>query len=255
MPITWRARDPSSSRKPARQGSKASCRSGPTGPIISGRGKDWLKIKCTRGEEFVIGGYSRSEVKGKPFSSLLLGTLRGRQADLCRQGRHRLRRRRLRRACAQVQAARTRKLALRGGAARRAQGRGVARAEACRADRLHRADPRRKAEASELQGPARGQAGARGASRGAEQRGGRHAPPKSALAKTKAKGDPVFAGIKLTNPGQGALSRCRRHQARPRPLLRGGRALHPALCGQPPDQPRALPGGDRRGAASSSATP
>ncbi len=40
----------------------------------SGRGKDWLKIKCLRGEEFVIGGYSRSGVKGKPFSSLLLGT-------------------------------------------------------------------------------------------------------------------------------------------------------------------------------------
>jgi len=43
-------------------------------PYISGRGKDWLKIKCTKGEEFVIGGYSRSEVRGKPFSSLLLGT-------------------------------------------------------------------------------------------------------------------------------------------------------------------------------------
>ena len=43
-------------------------------PYISGRGRDWLKIKCTKGEEFVIGGYSRSEVRGKPFSSLLLGT-------------------------------------------------------------------------------------------------------------------------------------------------------------------------------------
>jgi bifunctional non-homologous end joining protein LigD len=43
-------------------------------PYRSGRGKDWLKIKCTRGEEFVIGGYSRSDVRGKPFSSLLLGT-------------------------------------------------------------------------------------------------------------------------------------------------------------------------------------
>ncbi len=43
-------------------------------PYISGRGKDWLKIKCSRGEEFVIGGYSHSDVKGKPFSSLLLGT-------------------------------------------------------------------------------------------------------------------------------------------------------------------------------------
>ena len=43
-------------------------------PYISGRGRDWLKIKSTRGEEFVIGGYSRSEVRGKPFSSLLLGS-------------------------------------------------------------------------------------------------------------------------------------------------------------------------------------
>ena len=42
----------------------------------SGRFKDWLKIKCHHGEEFVIGGYSRSDVKGKPFSSLLLGSSR-----------------------------------------------------------------------------------------------------------------------------------------------------------------------------------
>jgi len=43
-------------------------------PYRSGRGKDWLKTKCLKGEEFVIGGYSRSSVKGKPFSSLLLGS-------------------------------------------------------------------------------------------------------------------------------------------------------------------------------------
>jgi bifunctional non-homologous end joining protein LigD len=43
-------------------------------PYRSGRGKDWLKIKCTSGEEFVIGGYRSSDVRGKPFSSLLLGT-------------------------------------------------------------------------------------------------------------------------------------------------------------------------------------
>jgi bifunctional non-homologous end joining protein LigD len=43
-------------------------------PYLSGRGRDWLKIKCKRGEEFVIGGYSRSDVRGKPFSSLLLGS-------------------------------------------------------------------------------------------------------------------------------------------------------------------------------------
>ncbi|MCJ7598391.1 MAG: DNA ligase D, partial [Methyloceanibacter sp.] len=33
--------------------------------------------KCTRGEDLVIGGYSRSEVRGRPFSSLLLGTFAG----------------------------------------------------------------------------------------------------------------------------------------------------------------------------------
>jgi bifunctional non-homologous end joining protein LigD len=46
-------------------------------PYRSGRGRDWLKIKCKRDDEFVIGGYSRSDVKGKPFSSLLLGTFDG----------------------------------------------------------------------------------------------------------------------------------------------------------------------------------
>ena len=46
-------------------------------PYRSGRGKSWLKIKCTRAQEFVIGGLAKSEVHGKPFSSLLLGTYDG----------------------------------------------------------------------------------------------------------------------------------------------------------------------------------
>ena len=43
-------------------------------PYRSGRSKAWLKIKCHRGDEFVIGGYAKSDVKGRAFSSLLLGT-------------------------------------------------------------------------------------------------------------------------------------------------------------------------------------
>ena len=43
-------------------------------PYVSGRTKDWLKIKCGKRAEFVIGGYSRSTAKDRPFSSLLLGT-------------------------------------------------------------------------------------------------------------------------------------------------------------------------------------
>jgi bifunctional non-homologous end joining protein LigD len=45
-------------------------------PYHSGRGKDWRKVKCKRHEEFVIGGYSRSDVRGKPFASLLLGSFK-----------------------------------------------------------------------------------------------------------------------------------------------------------------------------------
>jgi len=41
-------------------------------PYRSGRGHDWLKIKCGRRQELVIAGFSPSD-KGRPFSSLLLG--------------------------------------------------------------------------------------------------------------------------------------------------------------------------------------
>jgi bifunctional non-homologous end joining protein LigD len=57
------------------------CRSGHEGivakradaPYRSGRGKDWLKVKCTRRQEFVIGGYSPTDKKARPFSSVLIG--------------------------------------------------------------------------------------------------------------------------------------------------------------------------------------
>jgi bifunctional non-homologous end joining protein LigD len=41
-------------------------------PYRSGRGRDWLKIKCTRRQEFVIGGWSPSQ-HGRSFGSLLIG--------------------------------------------------------------------------------------------------------------------------------------------------------------------------------------
>jgi bifunctional non-homologous end joining protein LigD len=48
-----------------------------TSAYVSGRAKDWLKIKCQKRAEFVIGGYSRSSAKDRAFSSLLLGTFKG----------------------------------------------------------------------------------------------------------------------------------------------------------------------------------
>lgn len=43
----------------------------------SGRARAWLKIKCKRGQEFVIGGYQPSDKQGRAFRSLLLGTYEG----------------------------------------------------------------------------------------------------------------------------------------------------------------------------------
>lgn len=41
------------------------------------RTRAWLKIKCKNRQEFVIGGYKRSDKRGRPFSSLLLGVYEG----------------------------------------------------------------------------------------------------------------------------------------------------------------------------------
>ncbi|MCL3882927.1 DNA ligase D [Marivita sp. GX14005] len=42
-------------------------------PYRGKRTRNWRKVKCTRRQEFVIGGYSPSD-KDRPFASLLLGT-------------------------------------------------------------------------------------------------------------------------------------------------------------------------------------
>lgn len=46
-------------------------------PYVAGRSKAWLKVKCTRRQEFVIGGYCPSTKPGRPFASLLVGTFDG----------------------------------------------------------------------------------------------------------------------------------------------------------------------------------
>ncbi|HET6629033.1 MAG TPA: DNA ligase D [Woeseiaceae bacterium] len=61
------------------------CRSGKEGiiakkadaPYSNRRTRTWLKIKCRNRQEFVIGGYKRSDKRGRPFSSLLLGAYEG----------------------------------------------------------------------------------------------------------------------------------------------------------------------------------
>ncbi|MFC7704132.1 DNA ligase D [Plastorhodobacter daqingensis] len=77
---------------PALEGSGAKvhaamCRAGGEGiiakrlssPWRTGRGSDWLKVKCAREAEFVVGGISASSKAGRPFASLLLGVYEGGQ--------------------------------------------------------------------------------------------------------------------------------------------------------------------------------
>ncbi len=42
-------------------------------PYRGSRSTAWLKLKCTRRQDFVIGGYSPSDKVGRPFASLLVG--------------------------------------------------------------------------------------------------------------------------------------------------------------------------------------
>jgi bifunctional non-homologous end joining protein LigD len=42
-------------------------------PYRSGRTLDWIKSKCIGSDEFVVAGFRKSDKRGRPFSSLLLG--------------------------------------------------------------------------------------------------------------------------------------------------------------------------------------
>ncbi|MDR6758882.1 DNA ligase D [Mycoplana sp. BE70] len=61
---------------------RSMCRAGQEGIVAkraddayrSGRVGSWLKVKCTRRQEFVIGGYTPSDKRSRPFASILLGT-------------------------------------------------------------------------------------------------------------------------------------------------------------------------------------
>ncbi|PZQ56472.1 MAG: DNA ligase D [Novosphingobium pentaromativorans] len=46
-------------------------------PYAGRRSKNWVKVKCTRRQEFVVVGWSRSTARNRAFSSLLLGQYEG----------------------------------------------------------------------------------------------------------------------------------------------------------------------------------
>lgn len=48
-------------------------------PYRSGRTRSWVKVKCTRRQEFIVIGWTKSKAKGRAFSSLLLAQNEGRK--------------------------------------------------------------------------------------------------------------------------------------------------------------------------------
>ena len=74
---------------------KAMCDAGQEGVIAKkidaayrhSRSRNWVKVKCTRRQEFVIVGFSRSSAKGRPFASLLLAQNEGENGELVYKGK------------------------------------------------------------------------------------------------------------------------------------------------------------------------
>jgi bifunctional non-homologous end joining protein LigD len=48
-------------------------------PYRGRRTTSWLKIKCTRRQEFVVGGFTPSDKRGRAFASILVGTFDGKR--------------------------------------------------------------------------------------------------------------------------------------------------------------------------------
>jgi bifunctional non-homologous end joining protein LigD len=54
-----------------------------TSKYVGGRSKDWLKLKCVRRQEFVIGGYTLPSNGGAGIGALLLGVYEGERLVYC----------------------------------------------------------------------------------------------------------------------------------------------------------------------------
>ena len=63
----------SGSRARAGRAGRGSSPSAPQAPYVSGRSRDWLKLKCAWGQELVVGGYTDPAGSRTDFGALLVG--------------------------------------------------------------------------------------------------------------------------------------------------------------------------------------
>ena len=184
-------------------------------PIVSGRSQSWLKSKCGMEQEFVIIGWRPSDKAGRPFRSLLLALRE--DGELRYAGRvgsgysgERL----------DDLAAQFKKLERKGAPVPDvppaiARACAFPRAEARRADRVSRLDPRQPGAAGFVQGTAHRQAcvrdrqgachaeGQGGETRegGGEEDGAEAAePPRRKVSKAHGDDEAEFAGVRVTHP-------------------------------------------------------
>ena len=211
---TSRAAAAPCSRRPACSGSRASCPSAPTARYAGRRTRSWLKTKCGRRQEFVVGGFTEPSGARRGFGALLLGVY-DEEGALRYAGRvgSGFDDATLARLHARLKKLETGDAGLRRPAARRAgPRRALDGAAARRRGGLHRVDRRRPAAPPRLQGPARGQgAGGRGAGARGRRPGGR------------GRGRRQTAGAG-SRPGAGRIAR-RSRQPRPPPARRSRAAL------------------------------
>ena len=201
---------------------------------VSGRGKSWVKAKCSAQQEFVIAGYVPSSTGRKAIGSLVARRLRRQGLAIRRTRRHRLFLRRRRGA---VRAARrdARSLeSIRQAASPRPKRvrSAIVRPELIARDRFPRLDRRRPPASGVLSGLARRQAGPRDCARddhGHECR--------ARTSEEQRDADPSRPRL---------LAGRRRHQGRPRRLLRRSLAVHEALDRRPGAGAGALSGRNRR---------
>ena len=170
MPTISSARASDCSRRCARPARKGSSRRRPTRPIARARTKNWLKIKCTRRQEFVIIGWTRERQEGPrlPRAAARRSTraascaMPARSAPASRQAvQHELR--------AKLDKLATDKAAGRG-APRRGARRALGEARAGRRDCLCRVHRRQCRAPRQLPRPARRQGGEGGGRRNAAGR-------------------------------------------------------------------------------------
>ena len=198
------------------RGSRASWPSGSARATArAGASRDWLKVKATAGRSSSIAGYTRGQGRrAGTLGSLVLGDVRGRRARYVGNVGTGLRRRRDRPAAEAAEAARARR--------RRRSARSPKMPRVRKGDVVW-VEPKLVAEvefvewthdgrlrAPVVQGPARGQGRARGATRGAE-------PIEPEIRKGK-------RVLKLVQPGQAVLARGGDHQGRPARVLPARRA-------------------------------